>query len=43
MEKAGTLDEAEFPGKLDKTAVMTDKQATDAGTLLNAKWANAVG
>ncbi|MFF1878644.1 ABC transporter substrate-binding protein [Leifsonia sp. NPDC058230] len=43
MEKAGTLDTAEFPGKLDKTAVMTDKQATDAGTLLNAKWANAVG
>jgi putative spermidine/putrescine transport system substrate-binding protein len=24
-------------------AVMSDKQATDAGTLLNAKWANAVG
>ena len=22
---------------------MSDKQATDAGTLLNAKWANAVG
>ena len=43
MEKAGTLDKADFPGKLDKTAVMTDKQATDAGTLLNAKWANAVG
>ncbi|GLJ74517.1 ABC transporter substrate-binding protein [Leifsonia poae] len=43
MEKAGTLDEAEFPGKLDTVAVMTDKQATDAGTLLNAKWANAVG
>ncbi|GAB3580158.1 ABC transporter substrate-binding protein [Leifsonia lichenia] len=43
MEKAGTLNKADFPGKLDKTAVMTDKQATDAGTLLNAKWANAVG
>ncbi|KQR54205.1 ABC transporter substrate-binding protein [Leifsonia sp. Leaf336] len=43
MEKAGTLDTKEFPGKLDKVAVMTDKQATDAGTLLNAKWANAVG
>jgi putative spermidine/putrescine transport system substrate-binding protein len=43
MEKAGTLDTAEFPGKLDKVAVMTDKQATDAGALLNAKWANAVG
>jgi putative spermidine/putrescine transport system substrate-binding protein len=43
MAKAGTLDTAEFPGKLDKTAVMTDKQATAAGTLLNAKWANAVG
>lgn len=43
MEKAGTLNKADFPGKLDKTAVMTDKQATDAGTLLNATWANAVG
>lgn len=43
MEKAGTLNKDEFPGKLDKVAVMTDKQATDAGTLLNAKWANAVG
>lgn len=43
MEKAGTLDTKEFPGKLEKVAVMTDKQATDAGTLLNAKWANAVG
>jgi putative spermidine/putrescine transport system substrate-binding protein len=43
MEKTGTLDKKEFPGKLDKVAVMTDKQATDAGTLLNAKWANAVG
>ncbi|MGN6428085.1 MAG: ABC transporter substrate-binding protein [Leifsonia sp.] len=43
MEKAGTLDTKDFPGKLDKVAVMTDKQATDAGTLLNAKWANAVG
>jgi putative spermidine/putrescine transport system substrate-binding protein len=43
MQKAGTLDTAEFPGKLDKVAVMTDKQATDAGALLNAKWANAVG
>jgi putative spermidine/putrescine transport system substrate-binding protein len=43
MEKAGTLDKAEFPGKLDKVAVMTAKQATDAGTLLGAKWANAVG
>ena len=43
MEKAGTLDKDEFPGKLDEVAVMSDKQATDAGTLLNAKWANAVG
>jgi putative spermidine/putrescine transport system substrate-binding protein len=43
MEKAGTLDTKDFPGKLEKVAVMTDKQATDAGTLLNAKWANAVG
>jgi putative spermidine/putrescine transport system substrate-binding protein len=43
MEKAGTLDKAEFPGKLDKVAVMTAKQATDAGTLLGTKWANAVG
>ena len=43
MQKAGTLDTADFPGKLDKVAVMTGKQATDAGTLLNATWANAVG
>lgn len=43
MEKAGTLNTADFPGKLDKTAVMTDKQASDAGTLLNSTWANAVG
>ncbi len=42
MEKVGTLDTKEFPGKLDEVAVMTDKQATDAGTLLHAKWANAV-
>ena len=43
MDKAGVLDKANFPGKLDKVAVMTPEQATAAGTLLNAKWANAVG
>jgi putative spermidine/putrescine transport system substrate-binding protein len=43
MEKAGTLDTKEFPGKLDDVAVMTDEQATKAGELLNSTWANAVG
>ncbi|MDN4615823.1 ABC transporter substrate-binding protein [Leifsonia sp. F6_8S_P_1B] len=43
MEKAGTLNKDEFPGKLDDVAVMTDEQATKAGELLNSTWANAVG
>ncbi|UAJ78277.1 ABC transporter substrate-binding protein [Leifsonia sp. ZF2019] len=43
MEKAKTLDTKDFPGTLDEVAVMTEKQATDAGTLLNSTWANAVG
>lgn len=42
MQKAGTLDTANFSGKLGESHAMTDKQAQDAGALLNSTWASTV-
>jgi putative spermidine/putrescine transport system substrate-binding protein len=45
MTKAGTIDEklaSALPKAPEKTVVPTEKQSTDAGTLLGEKWAAAI-